>query len=299
MTPRTHRIPVKNFMGPKGTHDLAFYDWGDENAEEIVFCVHGLTRNARDFDALAIALAARGKRVFALDMAGRGQSAWLADPVDYNYASYAADCLAVMDNFHLRGVDWVGTSMGGIIGMMIAAGHPTRIRKLVLNDIGTFLSKTALQRIYDYVRAMPTSFPSRAAATAYLKEIFKPFGITDEAVWAHFIDHSLHEEGGTIRLACDPAIATPLALASDNFTKVDDVNLSMLWEKIAIPVLILRGAESDILDAETVSAMRATNPKAEAVTIAGVGHAPALASTDQTSLIANWLGRASIIPAGL
>lgn len=298
MEPRRHILQLPN-LGADGKHEIAFFDWGPEDSDSVVVCVHGLTRNAHDFDALAASLAAQGKRVLAIDMAGRGQSAWLADPMQYNYATYVADCLGVLNNFHIRSVDWVGTSMGGIIGMMIAAYHPARIRKLVLNDVGTFLGKAALGRIYDYVRSMPKNFPSRDAADAYLKEIFQPFGITNAGQWARFAEHSLRNEDGEIRLACDPAIAVPLAAASDNFTTIDDVNLSELWEKIDIPVLILRGALSDVLDAETVSAMRAKHTKAEAITIEGVGHAPALTSDEQIRLINQWLVRDSRYGAGL
>lgn len=298
MQPRRHSLLVKNLIDD-GTHEVVYFDWGKEDAAQVVICVHGLTRNAHDFDALAQALAAPGKRVFALNMAGRGESAWLADPMGYNYAQYAADCLAVMDNFHLRGVEWVGTSMGGIIGMIIAAQQPNRIRKMVLNDIGTFLSKEALGRIYTYVGSMPQSFPSREAADAYLKEIFSAFGITDADEWQRFVDHSLRTDNDTLRLACDPAIAIPLASASNNFQDVQDINLSDLWEKISIPTLILRGELSDVLDAPTVSAMRATNPRAETVTIAGVGHAPSLMNTPQIALITSWLSRAGHLPVGL
>ena len=159
MTPRRHSLRVPNSSESRETHELVFYDWGDVDAATTVICVHGLTRNAHDFDLLAPALAATGRRVFSLNMAGRGDSSWLADPMLYHYGTYVTDCLAVMDNFHLRGVEWVGTSMGGIIGMTIAAHHPTRIKKLVLNDIGILLSREALQRIYAYVDTMPKKLP--------------------------------------------------------------------------------------------------------------------------------------------
>jgi len=245
MQPRRHSLLVPDLIDQKQKHEIVFYDWGSVDASEVVVCVHGLTRNAHDFDALAATLADRGKRVFSLNMAGRGESAWLANPMNYNYAQYAADCLAVMDNFHLRGVEWVGTSMGGIIGMIIAANHASRIKKMVLNDVGTFLSKEALKRIYD------------------------------------------------------PAIALPLAATSENFTKIDDINLTALWEEITIPVLILHGELSDVLDTPTVSAMRSTNTAAQAVTIHGVGHAPALNSSDQIAIVVNWLARNSLLPPGL
>ena len=290
MQPTRHIIPVPNFNA-EGRHDIALYDWGNPDAKRVVVCVHGLTRNARDFDFIAQQLVQTGRRVLTLSMAGRGESAWLADPLGYNYASYVADCLAVLDNFHIREVEWIGTSMGGIIGMMIAASNPTRIRKLVMNDIGALLSAAALTRIYDYVRTMPTEFADRNAADIYLREAFKPFGITDPAIWQRFVDTSLIERDGQLRYACDPAIAVPLAMGSKNFTEIVDVNLSPIWNEIQTPTLILRGAQSDILAEETVKAMRSTNLNAESITIPNVGHAPALMSDDQTRPILHWLDR--------
>lgn len=296
MQPTRHSILVPNLLAPGGgKHEIVFYEWGDPAAERVTVCVHGLTRNARDFDLLAQALAASGRRVLSLNMAGRGDSAWLADPVDYNYGSYVADCLAVLDNFHLRGVEWVGTSMGGIIGMIIAAKHSDRIKKLVLNDIGSFISAKALGRIYDYVRAIPSSFANFSEADAYLSGIFAPFGITDSAQWEHFSEHSVQRlENGRVRLAVDPAIAEPLRQASHDFTEVHDVHLGEVWKEVDQPTLILRGALSDVLDAETVSAMRSTHLLAETATIEGVGHAPSLMDPAQIRRVLQWLQGAHV-----
>lgn len=291
MTPTRHSLRLPNTVGPEGTHEVVFYDWGNPESLKITICVHGLTRNARDFDMLAQALAATGRRVLALSMAGRGESEWLAEPMGYNYASYAADCLAVMDNFHLREVEWVGTSMGGLIGMMIAAQHPRRIKKLVMNDIGARLSKPALERIYGYVRAMPSAFASRAEAETYLRAAFAPWGIADEATWQVLFDSSLITRNGALCYACDPAIAVPLALATENYTKIEDVNLSPIWAEVQTPTLILHGADSDILDVEIIRAMRATNLNTESISFAGIGHAPALMSDEQIRPIVNWLTR--------
>lgn len=295
MQPVRHSIPVPNLDG-EGKHEIVFYDWGDPTAETITVCVHGLTRNARDFDLLAQALAKTGRRVLALSMAGRGESAWLTQSDGYHYGTYVADCLAVMDNFHLRGVEWIGTSMGGIIGMLIAASHETRIKKLVLNDIGSFISAQALGRIYEYVKSIPASFATPEEADAYLSEIFAPFGITDPVQWAAFVEHSLQRlSDGRVRLAVDPAIADPIRRDSHDFTEINDVSLSQVWEKVELPTLIIRGAESDILDVETVSAMRSTNPKAESITIPYVGHAPSLMSEDQIRRVVQWLSGAHIV----
>lgn len=291
MPPTRHSIPVPNTVGEKGAHQIVFYDWGNPDAATITICVHGLTRNARDFDFLAAQLAATGRRVLTLNMAGRGESEWLADPMGYNYASYVADCLAVLDNFHLREVEWIGTSMGGLIGMMIAAQSPRRIRKLVMNDIGAFLSKEALGRIYEYVRTMPSGFASRDEAEAYLRIAFAPFKISEPDVWAKFVASSLIQRDGVVRYACDPAIAVPLAAGSRNFTEIADVNLSAIWNEVQLPTLILHGAESDVLSAATITAMRATNINTESVTYDGVGHAPPLMTDEQTRPVLHWLDR--------
>jgi pimeloyl-ACP methyl ester carboxylesterase len=302
MQPRRHTLPIHNSWSETGTHEIVFYDWGSVDAKRTVICVHGLTRNAHDFDMIAPALAATGRRVLALNMPGRGESAWLADPMGYTYPSYVADCLAVMDNFHLRGVEWLGTSMGGIIGMMIAATKPDRIKKLVLNDIGIHLTRDALGRIYNYVRTMPPQFTSRAEASAYLATTFKPFGITDPAQWEKFVDGSfLSQANGIFRYACDPAIAEPLRLVTKDFTDIQEVNLAALWEQVMAPTLILRGAESDVLSADTVRAMRLSNPRTETITIDGVGHAPALMDEAQIRPVTQWLAtdHTSLLAVGL
>ena len=253
-------------------------------------CVHGLTRNARDFDYLAQTLAAQGTRVLAISMAGRGESDRLTDPMHYSYPTYVADCLAFLDNFHLRNIDWVGTSMGGIIGMMLAASSKHRIRRLVLNDIGSFLNKAALQRIYGYVQNIPESFANHEAAEAYFKANFAPWGITEDAHWQHFMQHSIAAQAdGSYRMLCDPAIAQPLAAISENFTKVEDINLADIWSQLLIPTLILRGADSDILDEVTIEAMKRTNPDTNSMTFEGCGHAPALATEYQIGYIARFL----------
>jgi pimeloyl-ACP methyl ester carboxylesterase len=289
MTPRSHLFAL-NLPEPFGKTELHFLDWGNTAAADTVVCVHGLTRNARDFDFAAQALAARGKRVLAIDMPGRGESPWLSEPEHYGYPLYIAACIAVMDNFHLRNVDWLGTSMGGIIGMSIAAMQPKRIRKLVLNDIGAHLSAEGLRRIIAYVRSIPRYFADRAEAEAYLRQNFASFGITEEKVWQHFIDHSLHEENGQWRLKTDPAIITPMKRDTQDFTEIHAVDLSGMWQKVNCPTLILRGETSDLLTRETVSAMLSSNIHARAETIADCGHAPSLSNAHQIAILERFLG---------
>lgn len=299
MQPQTHRLPLPNANGT-GTHTISVRDWGDAAAAQTVVCVHGLTRNARDFDLLAPALVDAGYRVLAPSMPGRGDSDWLADPMGYTYPAYVADCMAVLDNFHLRSVDWIGTSMGGIIGMMVEA-QTGRIRKLVLNDVGVHLSAAALKRIYDYVLAMPAAFADRDAAEAYLRANFSSWGITDPVHWSMLVENSLSLHDNQWRYACDPRILEPLRAFSKNFTEVSDTNLSMLWEEVKIPTLMLHGADSDILTTESIRGMRSMNPRVESITYPGVGHAPALMDERQISDITRWLrsNPASVLALGI
>lgn len=297
---RTHRLAVKN-SDESGMHELVFYDFGPTDDPTPIICVHGLTRNAHDFDRLATALAARGRRVLTLSMAGRGESARLENPLLYTYATYVTDCIAILDNFHFRQVDWVGTSMGGIIGMILASVQPARIRSLLMNDIGATLKREALVRIFSNVRAIPTQFDSEAEAQAYLEKAYVGFGLTADE-WPEFSAISLTQNAqGKLQLTCDPNIAKPLAQDTKDFTEINDISLAEFWKKVSCPTLILHGEKSDILDAETIRAMRAVHLETESVTIPGVGHAPALMSESQIAIVINWLNRRnpSIPHAGL
>lgn len=295
LTPRHHRVtlPLPDPFGKVVMHAL---DWGDENAVRTVVCVHGLTRNAHDFDVIARELAAQGYRVFSLDMPGRGDSPWLSEPMHYNYPLYVAACLAFLDNFHLRGVYWIGTSMGGLIGMMLAATQPKRIGKLVMNDIGARISAEGLARIMQYAATLPLRFADQAEAHAYLRKAFEPFGIRDEAVWDAFVEHSITPlADGGFRLKTDPAIAQPLVAAQAQGA-IAPVDLTMVWEQVSCPTLIIRGESSDLLAPETVSAMLGANLKAETVTIAGCGHAPSLTTPEQTGPVLRFLSRNTLVP---
>lgn len=280
-------------LGGAGSHGLHYFDYGTPDAAKTVFCVHGLTRNAADFEVLARALAQRGCRVLALSMAGRGKSEWLEDKSQYHYGTYAADCVAFLDNFHLRNVDWVGTSMGGIIAMMVAASSPKRIRRLVLNDVGSLIPAAGLKIILDYVSRSPKRFETLQEAQQQLQSNMKSFGIQSDDDWQRLFESSIEPDAqGGFRFAYDPDILTPARLETENFTKVADVPLGALWEAIAIPVLILRGAQSSLLLPETVAGMCSVNPKAESIEIEGVGHAPSLMRPEEVQPIVRFLSGA-------
>ncbi|MFL1462414.1 alpha/beta fold hydrolase [Roseococcus sp. DSY-14] len=260
-------------------HRLAWVEWGPEDGAPVL-CVHGLTRNGRDFDALAHALAAQGRRVICPDLPGRGASDWLPDPALYQPPSYVvalAHLLARLDG----PVDWVGTSLGGICGMLVAAGPGNPIRKLVLNDVGARIPAEALARIGAYLAAAPTVFADLAAVEAYLARVHAPFGPGTD--FAHLARHSVREVPGGLALHYDPAIAAPF-----NAAPPADADLSMVWALGTAPTLIIRGESSDLLTGSDARAM-AAKPGARLLEIAGAGHAPSLMNDAQIQALQGFL----------
>lgn len=275
-------------LSAHGFHRVAYALWGDAaDRSDVTLCVHGLTRSGRDFDVLAERLAGDGGAVYCPDVVGRGRSDWLPSADAYGYPQYMTDMTMAIARSGAEQVDWVGTSMGGLIGLMLAAQPKTRIRRLVLNDVGPFISASALRRLSDYVGKGP-HFADFDEALAYIRHVHAPFGPLDESEWRHLSEHSLRvDPNGGYRLAYDPAIAAPLA----DPEKIEDMNLWGFWDAIACPVLVLRGAESDLLTRETAQEMTQRGPKAELVEFEGVGHAPALLTSEQVETVAQWLQR--------
>lgn len=271
-------------LGTTGFHRIAFTDWGEASGRKATVCVHGLTRTGRDFDVLADALSAAG-RVVCPDVPGRGASDWLTDPKAYIYPTYLSDMAALLAHIGAERVDWVGTSMGGLIGMMLAATPGTPIRRLVINDIGPFIPKEALVRIAHYVGAAP-DFVDIAAVESYLREVHGPFGRLTDQEWRHLAITSAVSAGESgYRLHYDPQIAEVFGSGP-----IEDVDMWAVWDRIECPVLALRGADSDVLPAETAAEMAKRGPMAEVVTIDGCGHAPALMDAGQVKIVADWLG---------
>lgn len=271
-------------LGPSGFHRVAFADWGDPDGRKATICVHGLTRTGRDFDVLAAELS-KSTHVVCPDVPGRGASDWLENPKEYIYPTYLGDMAGLISHIGAERVTWIGTSMGGLIGMMLAAMPGSPIRKLIINDIGPFIPKEALNRIGDYVGAAP-SFPDIAGIEAYLREVHAPFGDLSDEQWLHLATTSSERNGeGGYRLHYDPAIADAFISGP-----VEDVDLWSVWDRIACPTLVLRGANSDLLMADTAQEMTQRGPKAELVTIDECGHAPALMADDQIKIIMDWLG---------
>ena len=262
----TMREGSVSYLLTDGFHRMAYAEWGPQDAPPVI-CVHGLTRQGRDFDRLAAALAT-DFRVICPDLPGRGHSGWLSDPQLYQVPAYItalSHLLATLD----RPVHWVGTSLGGVCGM-------------VLNDIGPHIPKAALARIREYMREPPV-FEDLAAVEALLRVIHAPFGIPDDAAWREFATHSVRAlPDGKLTLHYDPAIAHIIRAQEP-----EDVNLLPFWSKITIPMLVLRGETSDLLLAETFAEMQRSG--AEGVTVADAGHAPALMDEHTIATIAAFL----------
>ena len=273
--------------GPDGSYGLAYADWGDPGAPRTVVCVHGLTRNGRDFDALAAALVRDGGvRVICPDVIGRGRSDRLRDPTHYGVPIYIGHMIQLLAHLRTAGpVDWVGTSMGGLIGMGLAAAtEDAPVRRLVLNDIGPFIPKAALERIGVYLGGR-YRFDDVAGLEAHLRQVHAPFGPLTDDQWRHLAEHGAWPtDDGGVMPAYDPAIAGPFGMDPHQ-----DVDLWEHWDRITCPVLVLRGAESDLLLPETAQEMTRRGPKAELIEFEGAGHAPALMDEEQIAAVVRWL----------
>ena len=272
-------------LGAAGFHRIAYTEWGAPDAARTLVCVHGLTRNGRDFDTIAAALE-DGYRVICPDIVGRGRSDWLRDGTQYQNPTYLADLVTLLARAGANEVDWLGTSMGGILGMLMASMPGSPIKRLIINDVGPFLPKPALERIAGYTGTAP-DFDDIGVLEAYLREVHAPFGDLTDQQWRHMAETSSREvDGGKVALAYDPTIG-------DNFRAgpLDDVDMWGFWDAIRCPTLVLRGESSDLLLSEHAEEMTRRGPKAELAEITGCGHAPALMDSEQIALIRDWLAK--------
>ena len=273
-------------LSMSGFHETTYVEWGPADAEHVVVCVHGLTRQGRDFDHLAAHLAARGVRVVCPDLVGRGRSGWLRDPKNYTIPQYCSDMNALIARTGAAKVDWVGTSLGGLIGLGLAgfAGHP--IRRLIINDIGPTIPADGLLRIGRYVAAMPSGFASLEETEAYLREVLAPFGSLSDDHWRHLARHSVRfdeAEGRHVTL-CDPGIVQAF-YAPERAS----AHLWSYWDAIDVPTLVVRGADSDLLPSYLAREMTRRNPNAILHDVPGCGHAPTLSTPDQIETVAAFL----------
>ncbi|MDM0108417.1 alpha/beta hydrolase [Variovorax sp. J22R24] len=284
--PRLRDVQV---LGHGGFRRLAYAEWGSENATRTVLCVHGVSRTGRDFDVLATALAAEGARVIAPDLPGRGRSEWLASPSHYTDRAYTGAMSTLLARLDVDQVDWIGTSLGGHIGMLMASDYATPIRRLVLNDFGARVSASALRRIGADL-SKRWRFASVDELEAHLREIHEPFGQLSDAQWQQLAHHSaVPDPAGGVRFHFDPGIARRFAIPI-----YLDIVLWQLWDKIDCQVLILRGEDSDLLTESTTREMLSRGPAAKAgkvvmARIPDCGHAPALMDDQQIALIKEFL----------
>lgn len=263
-------------------HTLTCWAWGDEEAENTLLCVHGLTRNGRDFDFMARELA-NDFYVLCPDMPGRGHSSYLKAR-EYNYDTYVDDILHLLAMQDVEQLHWLGTSMGGILAMIMAAQKPGLLSSIIINDVGCTMPEVGLRRIFDYV-GTNMEFATRQAAQDHLRLICMPFGINDEAHWQHFFTHSLEEKNGAWRLRYDPAIGKALKEAD-----LSNIDLWPCWEEVKeVPTMLIRGESSDIFLENVAAKMADTHPALTRYTVKNTGHAPALMAEDQVKTVSNWL----------
>jgi pimeloyl-ACP methyl ester carboxylesterase len=280
-------------------HRMAYWQWGDPQASHTVLCVHGLSRQGRDFDVLAQALVARSKtplRVVCPDVVGRGKSDFLADPQGYQLPTYVADMLQLLAQLKPTTLDWVGTSMGGLIGMLLCAYAPSvgsSVRRLVLNDVGPVIEWRALQRIGQYLGKSGQFATVQQAADA-MWAISSSFGPHTPQQWLALSQPMLKPvpspQGGTaFALHYDPAIALPFGSTTEQQAKEGEALLWQAYEAISAQTLLIRGAQSDLLSIATAQQMTQRGPKAQLVEFAGVGHAPTLIAPDQVDAVVNFV----------
>jgi len=269
-------------LSPHGFHCVVYDEWGAPDNPNVVICVHGVGRNARDFDDLAAALAPT-HRVLSVDMPGRGRSDWLADPNDYVFPTYLTVLTALIARSGAEQVGWVGTSMGGLLGMLMAAQPNSPVARLVVNDVGPTIEPAALERIRGYFGMDPT-FATYAEIAKYVRTISAPFGPLTDEQWERLTRSNVRERpDGRWGMAYDPGIAVPFRAAA---TPPD---LWPVWDAIRCPTLVLRGRESDLQSAATVAQMAARGPRPAVVEFAGVGHAPMLLASDQIDPVVRFL----------
>jgi pimeloyl-ACP methyl ester carboxylesterase len=295
--------PKLNYVScpdPAGSHRMAFWQWGDESAPHAVVCVHGLSRQGRDFDTLAQALVARSPqplRVVCPDVVGRGRSDWLADPMGYSIPTYVGDMLQMLQALHasapIATLDWVGTSMGGLIGMGIAGTPglplPAPLHRLVLNDVGPVIQWSALQRIGTYL-GQTGRFESVQQAADAMWAISQGFGPHTPEQWLALSQPMVKPlPAGGFTLHYDPAIAVPFRTIDEQAAAAGQAALWQAYDAICARTLLLRGAQSDLLSRDTADEMARRGPKPRVVEFEGVGHAPTLIAPEQVEAVCAFL----------
>lgn len=278
-------------LDARGLHRMAYWEWGDPANRRVLVCVHGLSRQGRDFDTLARALCA-DYRVVCPDVVGRGQSDWLTDPTGYQLPAYVGDMVTLLARLDATSVHWVGTSMGGLIGLGLAALPKSPIERLVLNDVGPTIQADAIARIGTYLGA-PIRWNSLEEAADYLWSISQGFGPHTRDEWLALTRPMLKpdvvDNQAGFKPHYDPAIAVPFRALTPEAATSGEAALWFMYDAIRVPTLLLRGAQSDLLTRETAQAMTQRGPKARLVEFEGVGHAPTLNAADQVAAVREFL----------
>ncbi len=282
----------------QGSHRMAYWSWGNPAAAHLVVCAHGLSRQGRDFDVLAAALVDRAGaaiHVVCPDVVGRGRSDWLKDPSGYQIPNYAMDMLALLAALKPQQLDWVGTSMGGLIGTVVCGQPglplPVPVRRLVLNDVGPVIQWQAIQRIGQYLGNAPR-FAALEQAAAAMWAISTTFGPHTPEQWLELSRHMVkpvEDAQGGVTLHYDPAIALPFRTITEASAQAGEAMVWQLYDNIQAQTLLLRGAQSDVLSPATAAQMQQRGPKPRLVEFAGVGHAPTLIAPDQVKTVVDFL----------
>lgn len=266
------------------SHMISYLECGDPTNKNIIICAHGLTRNAHDFFKIATRLK-DSFRVIAITYPGRGDSEYFKNKKHYNYQVYTKDTLLFINKLGIKNPIWLGTSMGGIIGMVLASRYPKMLKGLVLNDIGSFIPGASLVKIARYA-GQQCYFDNLNDAKQYLKMIYSQFGISDENDWDYLTKSSfiLNSEN-KYQMNYDRSIIDGMR---SNFTNPKDVDLSVIWHKVICPLLVIQGAKSEILQDATIEKM-AQSRDFDLYRVEDVGHAPALMTDEQISVVKLWL----------
>ena len=290
-TPTEPRLRHVQCLAPEGLHRMAYWEWGDAANAKVLVCVHGLTRQGRDFDTFARAMCGE-YRVVCPDVAGRGRSDWLKNPASYAIPAYVADMVTLLARLDATQVHWVGTSMGGLIGLGLAALPDSPLSKLVLNDVGPAIEYAALARIGTYV-GQPAHWKTVDEAAEALRAISLGFGPHTREEWLALTRPQLVADGDGFKSHYDPAIAVPFRAVTPELAAAGEAALWHAYDAVTCPTLVLRGAESDLLSTTTAGAMARRGPRAQVHEVAGVGHAPTLVQADQVAVVRDFLLAAS------
>nr|WP_315486459.1 alpha/beta hydrolase [uncultured Undibacterium sp.] len=277
-------------ISPAGLHTMSYKEWGDPQNAKVLICVHGVTRVADDFDMLAQALETE-YRIICPDVVGRGQSGRLPNPQLYQIPQYVSDMVTLLARANADTVDWFGTSMGGLIGMVLASMKNSPLRKLVLNDVGPSLNFDGLKRIGDSI-AQDVRFDTFEEALRFIREVSISFGPHSEAEWHKIARDVLKQDadGKWVR-HYDLSLAIPVQATTAEVAAIGEKMLWAAYDAITCETLLIRGAESDLLSKATAAQMQERGPRAEMVEIAGVGHAPTFVQLDQIAIVKEFLLR--------